>query len=123
MLSQSALEPVFANEGRQLNNARAIGIVCPHCKFAGRHFLDGKGEGTQSEDEKVMEQFAQNFETLCESWLRCDEESCRSMLPLMLQAGREMTSEDYAHYRSRWRFDHLVCPNGHPIRKPADWGD
>ena len=118
--SNVLLEP-FSDPDALPNDRYAIGVVCPRCRQIDIHFLEeGKG-GPVRLDRAVIQEPDENMETVYELAARCEEPTCKSLLPIMLQASREMSDADYSKLRGSSRFEGLFCPNGHPILKPTDW--
>jgi hypothetical protein len=50
--------------------------------------------------------------------LKCEEETCESLLPLFVRWNPATTLEALADETARWKWDNLKCPQGHPILKP-----
>lgn len=121
MLPQDALGALFDGPDVLPNDSHAIGVVCPACRIVGIHFLEHtKGTPTE-QDRAVLQEPFENIETFCEAMLRCEEPTCRSLLPIVLQVNRSTTDAAYRKYRTTWNFAGLTCPNGHSILKPHDW--
>jgi hypothetical protein len=49
--------------------------------------------------------------------LKCEEETCESLLPLFVRWNPATTSEELASETAKWKWDDLKCPRGHAIRK------
>jgi hypothetical protein len=117
----SALLEPFADPDALPNDVHAIGVVCPYCRQIDIHFLEeGKG-GPARLDRAVLQEPDENMEAVYESVARCEEPTCRFLLPIMLQVSRDMTDADYSKWRTASRFEGLVCPDGHLTMKPIDW--
>lgn len=120
-IPQSELEPLFTDPSLLPNDAHEIGVVCPHCMLAGRHSLVKMRAGHFLPDTVELRAPDAKLQTICDTMLRCEERSCRSLLPLLLQVNRNTPGEALPAYRASVRFDGLTCPRGHEIRKPIDW--
>lgn len=84
-----------------------VGFVCSLCTTWRRYSL---GEAPKA--------FGPLAEYQILAPVLCDERRCR--LPLLLFVlGHELPSTEE---RNKWKWDKLVCPGGHPIRKPDRLG-
>jgi hypothetical protein len=50
--------------------------------------------------------------------LRCEEETCKSRLPLFARWSIAMSASDRKEAANTWIWDGLLCERSHPILKP-----
>ena len=96
--------------------ARSIGTVCTACGhvapfslFRGCHGYDTRHKFMPARHKG---------KTVLLDMLRCKEETCVFPLPFFVTFDAELCEENVKEFASRWFWDDLVCPAGHPVAPP-----
>jgi hypothetical protein len=119
LLPADTLQRPFADPETQPNDTLAVGVVCHHCKSAERYFLHQKHPQHNPKDQAyVME--TRSEDTVHVANLECEEETCEFRLPLFAYWNPASNQQERKDDMKTWRWEHLLCPEGHSIAKP-DW--
>jgi hypothetical protein len=116
LLHADVLQQPFSNPGELPNRTHAIGIACPNCKTLRRYFL------RRSQAEEALEADSpadiSGKETVQIGTLSCTESSCQLRLPVFAQWGAATSEQERRVDLWKWRWDGLICPEGHAIKNP-----
>jgi hypothetical protein len=105
----------FSNLEREPNGFPPVFAVCGHCKTIGSLALN-KNLGYGS----VTEERPNGVETVHVGSLRCVEEDCATPKPLFAQWSDVTTAAEREADIQTWRWDGLLCQQGHSILKQGD---
>ncbi len=116
LLPKGMIEWLFAGPYAQPNRLHAIAVVCRRCKSVDTYFIERDDPNHNPRDLVV---FANpNRDTMDGPMLRCDEEGCAALVPLLAQWDCNSSTRERKADTVTWRWEHLLCPLGHPIAKP-----
>jgi hypothetical protein len=116
LLPTGIIERLFANPDAQPNHSHAIAVVCRLCKSVDIYFLERTSRGYGPHDLVVLADPIRD--TMDGPMLRCDQEACNALVPLIAQWGPDTTKAERTGDVKTWRWGHLRCPQGHFIEKP-----
>jgi len=103
--------------------ASAIAVLCHHCTQIKRHSLLPNSSDQFDADRFVLQDRSVGMNLL--GWLRCDEETCKSRLPLIetwsqtITSVRQMELREENMKKVNWdELSTLTCPGVHLIPYP-----
>jgi hypothetical protein len=117
LLHAGTLQQPFADPDELPNDTSAIGAACPYCKNLRRYFLH-QIQGRSSLGPAVVAE-TPDEETVHVCTLSCGIEDCEFLIPLFALWNVSTTVEERTADAETWRWENLLCPEGHSIPKPA----
>lgn len=120
-LPLDALQSLFADPKCRPNDVYEIGVLCPRCKRVSKHSIGGAARANTNLETAILEAPDANKAIVCEIDLKCQEPTCRSLLPLVRQRNLSTNEKSWIEFLKTWNFEGLTCPKGHRILKPKDW--
>jgi hypothetical protein len=115
-LPSDTIEQLFVDPDDLPNDSHAIGAVCRLCKSVGTYFLERNSPGHNPKDGAIIANRAEGTVVLPQ--LGCAVESCKPLLPIVVQWNPATTAAERRADIETWRWENLRCPMGHPIPKP-----
>jgi len=112
LLPLRTLEQPFQGQADPPSRYHALALVCRYCKHVEMYSLEPDSPYKDHSDKRVWNIPSEDGEVV--EQLRCVEESCRSLLPLV-----EVWSggTNRATNRTAWVWGTLACQNGHQVEK------
>ena len=101
----------------QTSDIPHVAFPCPHCKQLRAYSLHPNSPA-EAENSDVILIPPPGIPLLCLAWLRCVEETCEIRVQLLAPWNETTTVEERKSDIDIWIWDHLLCPQGHSIRKP-----
>ena len=99
------------------SNAPFVALSCSSCKHVDMYVLMGNQPLPHSgSDMAVLSPQAEVYGFV--KWLECEEESCRTPLPIYAVRKPGMTDEEKLADIATWSWENLTCYKGHPIPLP-----
>jgi hypothetical protein len=96
--------------------ARSIGTVCSSCNHVGVYSLFHGCTGYSSRHRFVPAR--PHGKTMLLDWIRCNERTCESPLPLFLTLEDEASETKIKDNATHWIWEGLMCASGHEIQPP-----
>jgi hypothetical protein len=101
-------------------NAPAIALLCHYCTKINRYSLAADSSDRAGEDRLVSPDQSEDLGFL--GLLKCEEESCKSPLPLVETWSHAKSAKgQYAQRAANKQnlgWENLTCANGHPVLYP-----
>jgi hypothetical protein len=119
LLHGGKLQRLFADQNELPNDTFAIGLACPHCKHL--HEYSFPQETSRSGFGPAFAADIPDRVTAHVGTLSCEAQECESLLPVFAQWSEAITEAEIREDVSTWRWENLLCPQGHRILKPAHW--
>ena len=113
-LPHGTIEQAFHYLGARSKDADPIAAVCDRCKRVQNADLARKSNNPPWGPWVLSHDSGWAFVGL----LECEKEACKSRLPLLAKWNQTISPEEWTEYVHTWKWDRLVCLNGHRIPKP-----
>src|ERR1017187_7701444 len=117
-LPLESLGNMFGNPGHRTIDAPFLVFPCPFCKQVEAYSLNDDSPYTRPGYE-VMLLIPPEAPISLLGWTECEESSCPARAPLFVEWSETTNEAERIADAETWKWDHLVCPQGHAIRKPA----
>lgn len=116
-LPSETLRLLIADPEAPSTHACAIAVLCCHCMKIERHTLGPDSPDDCGEDHLVPQGRISGVRLAAR--LKCDEETCKARLPLIVVWDPATTREPLAaNADATFPWGDLTCPSGHPIPFP-----
>ena len=117
-LPHGSLGHIFSAQPLRTIDAPFLAAPCPICKRVGNHSLH-KGSKYYHPRNQLIWEDPTDTETVFLNWLECVDRDCRSHVPLFARWSATTSGADRIADIQTWKWDGLLCPEGHLIRVPV----
>ena len=117
-LPLESLGHMFGNPGLRTIDASFLVFPCPFCKNVEAYSLNDDSPYKRP-GYTVMLLIPPEAPILNLGWLECEEPSCQARVPLFVEWSETTNEAERIADTETWKWDRLLCPEGHVIRKPC----
>lgn len=117
-LPLKSLENAFDEPGLRTTDAPFLAFPCPICNSVEAYSING-GSPYKRRGDQVILSSPPEATMLHLGWLECEEPTCKFRIPLFAQWSDSTTQDERLVDIRIWKWDHLLCPQGHAIERPG----